>query len=145
VEASGVTVSSAASQVSCLDVRVVGIRLAAERAHHLLLPPSVQLYGFVFGNRCDAPVRVDFTQVRATARLANGARVPLKAFDPRSELRPAMLGPRRSGSETIEFDSPNDDPIASVCVDMTQLADGAGGQREVCFGPSGEVVMPGPG
>jgi hypothetical protein len=134
-EADGVrSATSVARRLGCLDVRVT--------AGQVRLVSASPLFEFAFGNRCDVPVPVDFTRVRATGRFAEGEGVAMRAFDPGSELRPATLGAHRAGREVIEFDPPDGaGTIVSVCVDITRLAVGGDGRQEICFRRAGALTI----
>jgi hypothetical protein len=119
-----------ARRLACLEV---GVALVGD-AH---APPSDPVVQVSFGNRCRDPVPVDFGQLRVTARYP-GAAAPeavLQPFDPDREIRPALLGGRRSARETIEFLAPAGMSAVptDVCVDVSNLEPGRRAEP-VCFG-----------
>ncbi len=116
-----------ALRVGCLDMN---INVVTNR----LVPDSSVLFAYVFGNRCDAPTRVDFPSVRVTGKAEGGTGLTWTAFDPRREIRPGTLGPRAWGAETIEYDPPQSGPPpSSICIDFARLTDDVGANSEVCF------------
>ncbi len=79
-----------------------------------------------FGNRCDHSVRVDLGAVQAFGRFADGSRVALVAYDPEHVIRAGRLDPRRQGSESIEYQHP-DDPAArpvELCLTLGGITGG---------------------
>src|SRR5262245_15924812 len=67
--------------VGCLDVSV-------ERRTDFPIGPVL---GYQFANRCDHPTTVDLGSIAVIGRDTGGAEVALRAYDPRSELRPVTL------------------------------------------------------
>jgi hypothetical protein len=117
----------ASRRVGCIDVRIA---LACNR----VVAPNRPLVAFAFGNWCDAPATIDFTKVRVTARDADPGDQPMTAFDPRGEIRPAVLDARGSGREVVEFDGVADDrPVHSLCIDVSSLAEGGDAVPTACL------------
>jgi hypothetical protein len=107
--------------VGCID-------LSVERRPDLTGGGTVLAYEF--GNRCDHPAAVDFTQVNVVARTYEGSDVTLHPFDPEWQIKPLELDGRATGREAIAY--PYDDRLAEVCVDAASLAHQAPA-RWLCF------------
>jgi len=130
--------SAAVRTVGCLDVRVA---LACNR----VVAPNRPLVAFTFGNRCGAPVAVDFTRIRVTARDPYAGDEPMTVFDPRSEIHPGILGAHAGGREVLEFDRPEENrPFTSLCLDLNSLAEGGGAGPPVCLAHSDDACKAGP-
>lgn len=126
--------SGNAPHATARTLRVGRLDVHVNAVTNRLVPESSILFAYVFGNRRDAPARVDFAGVRVTARTEDGTRTTWTPFDPRREIRPATLGPRAWGAETIEYDPPRSGPLpSSICVDFARLTDDVGANSEVCF------------
>jgi hypothetical protein len=100
------------AQVGCLDVAVA-------LTDDATAPPPIVAYEF--GNRCSHQTIVDFSAVRVFATGADGARIELRPYDPKSELRPMQLDAFTSGDERIAYQSPWPSPPPVVCVDLSGL------------------------
>ena len=130
-----------AQQIGCLDVAAAIDAIGDPR-----VPAESALVTLDFGNRCDRPVRFDVRRMRVTAGALGGAVWPLVAFDPRAELRPAVLDAHARGHETIRFDPPagaggptSGAPPVQVCVDLRALVDGVDAAApRVCLQRIGE-------
>ena len=81
--------------VGCLDVAVAGRWSRG--------PAIAQAVQLDFGNRCDRPVVVDFSALRAFGRDDGGRGHPLRIRDPRGEIRPLSLEARTVGREVLEL------------------------------------------
>ena len=110
--------------VGCLDVAVAG-RWSPS-------PTVAQAVQVDFGNRCDRPVVVDFTALRAVGRDDGGREHALAIHDPRREIHPLSLEARTAGREVIELRAGAAGQPArmqSACVDVARLASGSRGER----------------
>ena len=107
--------------VGCID-------LSVERRPDLTSGGTVLAYEF--GNRCDHPATVDFTQVKVTGRTFAGEDLALAAFDPEWQIKPMQIDGRSTGKEAIAY--PSDARLAEVCVDAASLAHEAPA-RWLCF------------
>lgn len=107
--------------VGCID-------LSVERRPDLTTGGTVLAYEF--GNRCDHPAPIDFTQVKVLARTYTGEDVALEAYDPEWQIKPQLLDGRAIGAEAIAY--PSDRRLAEVCVDAASLAR-ATPARWMCF------------
>jgi hypothetical protein len=107
--------------VGCID-------LSVERRPDLTSGGTVLAYEF--GNRCDHPATVDFTEVKVTGRTFAGEDLELAAFDPEQQIRPLQIDGRATGKEAIAY--PSDARLAEVCVDAASLAHEAPA-RWLCF------------
>jgi hypothetical protein len=117
----------------------------ATAACNRVVAPNRPLVAFTFGNRCNAPVAVDFARIRATAHDPYAGDEPMTVFDPRSEIHPAVLGARTRGREVIEFDRAEEDrPFVSLCVDVSSLAEGGGAAAPACLAHSDDACKPAP-
>lgn len=96
--------------VGCID-------LAVERRPDLSTGGTVLAYEF--GNRCDHPAPVDFSQVKVLARTYDGQDVALEPFDPDWQIKPLELDGRAAGKEAIAY--PAVTRLAEVCVDAASL------------------------
>lgn len=105
---------SARSTRGCVDI---AIRAALDPHAE---GPVLDLY---LGNRCDEGVWVDIPAVEVTAHLANGEDMAVGLYDPRNELKPAVLGGRELVMERIETEAPVD--TLSVCANLEQLTSAA--------------------
>jgi hypothetical protein len=128
--------------IGCLDVAVAG-RWSPS-------PAIAQAVQVDFGNRCDRPVVVDFTAVRAVGRDDGGRELALAIHDPRREIRPLSLEARTVGREVIELrpaagPGPAPARMRSACVDVGRLADGAmHAPRWLCVSrPAGRLAATG--
>jgi hypothetical protein len=108
--------------VGCID-------LSVQRRPDLTGGGTVLAYEF--GNRCDRPAMVDFTQVKVVARTFTGEDLTLEAFDPEWQIKPLQIDGRSSGREAIAY--PADQRLAEVCVDAASLTHAAPA-RWLCFG-----------
>ncbi len=123
--------TAAVRRVGCLDVRIA---LACNPA----VAPERPLVAFSFGNRCGSAARVDFGGMRVTARDADGAAVPVAAFDPRSEIHAGTLGAGAQGREVIEYDpvTPSAQQagrVSALCFDLTSLSDAVADVPVACL------------
>jgi hypothetical protein len=126
--------SGSAPHATTRTLRVGGLDVHVNAVTNHLVPESSVLFAYVFGNRRDAPARIDFTGVRVTARTEDGTRTTWTPFDPRREIRPGTLGPRAWGAEAIEYDPPRSGPPpSSICIDFARLTDDVSANSEVCF------------
>lgn len=129
--------AAARATVGCLDVAVAG-RWDAARTD--------QVVEIDFGNRCDRPVVVDFTSLRAAARDAGGREYRLIVYDPGHEIRPLGLEARSVGREVLELRPADDAPLdmRAACVDVGLLAGGPAPPRWLCIErPRGAVARRG--
>jgi hypothetical protein len=114
--------------VGCLDVSV-------ERRADLALGPVL---AYQFANRCDHVAVVDLGAAVVVGRNAQGTDIPLRPYDPRSELHPTALDGRNIGAEALAY--PADRAMPQLCVDAATLVHEARPQW-LCFGaPAGPVV-----
>lgn len=100
--------------VGCVDVAVDRGADAAARGPVLAI---------AMANRCDHATRVDVSALRVVGRLGGGGAVRLAPFDPRDEIRPALLDARSVARETIEYRAPAAD-LEALCVELDGLAPG---------------------
>ncbi len=107
--------------VGCID-------LSVERRPDLTGGGTVLAYEF--GNRCDHPAAIDFTQVIVRARTYDGKDMRLEAFDPDGQIKPLQIDGRTAGKEAIAY--PSEDRLAEVCVDAASLTHEAPA-RWLCF------------
>jgi hypothetical protein len=107
--------------VGCID-------LSVERRPDLSSGGTVLAYEF--GNRCDRPATVDFTQLKVVARTYSGEDLTLAAFDPEWQIKPMQIDGRSAGAEAIAY--PSDARLAEVCVDAASLTHEAPA-RWLCF------------
>ena len=96
--------------VGCID-------LSVERRPDLTSGGTVLAYEF--GNRCDHPAAIDFSQVKVLARTYDGKDLTLEAYDPDFQIMPLQLDGRATGAEAIAY--PADERLAEVCVDVASL------------------------
>jgi hypothetical protein len=117
----------ATRRVGCLDVRM------ALACNHVVAQ-NRPLVAFTFGNRCDAPVAIDFTRVRVTAHDGDAGDEPMTAFDPRGEIHAALLGAHARGREVVAYDPASEDrSVASLCVDVSSLVEGGDAVPPACL------------
>ena len=109
----------------CLDV-------AVEVGHvEPLTAPVVQ---YMFGNRCDHEVVLDFPAVQVRARTEDGRELHLAAYDPRHEIHADALPARLTGREAIAYDGDfAERPLSEVCVEIGALEHAA--PRWICEVP----------
>jgi hypothetical protein len=107
--------------VGCID-------LSVERRPDLTSGGTVLAYEF--GNRCDRPATVDFTQAAVRGRTFSGKDIDLVAYDPEWQMRPLAIDGRTAGKEAIAY--PSDERLAQVCVDVASITREAP-QRWLCF------------
>lgn len=114
-------------RVGCVDVRVELVRASAVEA-------SWPVVGLDLGNRCREAVYVDLRHVRVTARWDETDAVALRAYDPRAEMRGAVLDGRARAREVVAFVAPEGvwNRPAAVCVDVSGIT-AAEGSPPVCF------------
>lgn len=110
--------------VGCID-------LAVERRPDT--PGGSAVLAYDFGNRCDHPATIDFSQVKVLARTYDGKDRTLEAYDPDWEIKPLEIDGRATGHEAIAY--PSDERIAEVCVDAASLTH-EGPARWLCFASS---------
>ena len=105
-----------ARRLDCLDVRV-------ETLSDPAVPASWPVVGIDIGNRCRDAVHVDLRHVRVTARYADGLSQRVRAFDPRRELRAAVLDSRARAREVIAYVAPDSayDAPSAICVDVAGI------------------------
>jgi hypothetical protein len=139
--------AGARATVGCLDVSVAG---RWSRASSTGQTATGQAVVVDFGNRCDRPVVVDFTTLRAFGRDAGGREHPLAIYDPRGEIRPLSLEARSAGREVLELRrqaaaGATAARVRSACVDVGRLTRHAGpAPRWLCVSrprqdPAGEA------
>ncbi len=121
-EASG-AFAGARATVGCLDVSVAGRWSPARSTGQTATGQTVVVD---FGNRCDRPVVVDFTSLRAFGRDAGGREHRLAIYDPRGEIRPLSLEARSAGREVLELRrqataGATAARVRSACVDVGRL------------------------
>lgn len=111
--------TSARATVGCLDVAVERYWDAAA------VGPTARV---AVANRCDRAVEVDLGAIRASGRTSGGARVAHAAYDPRAEIRPALLDGRSVAAEVIEYRPVAGDVrgLDGLCLDVSAIA---GGER----------------
>lgn len=116
-----------ARRLECLDVRVETLRDPA-------VPASWPVVGIDVGNRCRDAVYVDLRHVRVTARWEHAPARRLRAFDPRYELRAAVLDGRARAREVIAYVAPEgvEDPPSTICIDVGGITRAAP-VAPVCF------------
>ncbi|HUJ61054.1 MAG TPA: hypothetical protein VLX92_21270 [Kofleriaceae bacterium] len=90
------TLHGVPATVGCVDVVLARGSDAAAKG------PVVD---YVFGNRCNHTVVVDFTALRVRGHDASGNELALVPYDPQHELRPLPLPARGVGHEMIEYDA----------------------------------------
>lgn len=102
--------AEARATVGCIDIA------AEPRFDSAAVGPVLRV---AVANRCDRAVQVDLGAIRA-----RGDRVDHRPFDPRGEIRPALLDGRATAAETIEYR-----PVAPVvgyprtlCLDVSAIA-----------------------
>jgi len=110
--------AGARTTVGCLDVAVAGRWSRAGAVGQAVV--------IDFGNRCDRPVVVDFTSLRAVGRDAGGREHRLAVYDPRREIRPLSLEARSAGREVLELRrrataGATAARVRSACVDIGRL------------------------
>jgi hypothetical protein len=98
--------------LDCLDVAV------SPRAELRAVGPVVEI---AVGNRCDHAVEVDFGAIRVAGH---------RAFDPREEIRPALLDGRAVAVEVIEYRPVSDAIATTLCLDISNMAPGS--QPPIC-------------
>jgi hypothetical protein len=127
--------------VGCLDIAVAGRWKAAD--------VRGQVVEIDFGNRCDRPVVVDFTSLRAVGRDDGGREQALAVYDPAGEIRPLDLEARTVGREVLELRpaalaapaSPG--RLRSACLDLGRLRGGPA-ERWICIArPPGAAAASG--
>lgn len=96
----------------CLDLAVALVHDASVSG------PVIQ---YSFGNRCRRSVTVDIGAARVVARDASGARVALRPYDPRAEIRPLPLDALMSGREQIRYQSAAPVSAVAICVDIAAI------------------------
>jgi hypothetical protein len=120
--------------VGCIDISV-------ERRPDLTGGGTVLAYEF--GNRCDGPAPIDFTQAKVLARTFDGEDLTLVPFDPDYQIMPLKIDGRTTGKEAIAY--PTDKQLAEVCVDVAALTHQTPA-RWLCFAsnrpPALEVERP---
>jgi hypothetical protein len=121
--------------VQCLDVRVEPLADAGATG------PA---FTYTFGNRCDRAVRVDLAAIEAVGRFADGRHATLAAYDPEHVIHAGLLDPRRSGSESIEYQDPGD-PAArpvEVCLTLGGITGGVPQPPIECLQPAAPPQPP---
>jgi hypothetical protein len=109
----------------CLDLAVT------QTEDRLATGPVV---AYQFGNRCYHEIHVDLSSVHAVGRYKDGTR-PLKAYDPRHELRSMQLDGWSTGREEIEYLADDAGPPTAICVDVGRIDRSASPTaRWLCFG-----------
>lgn len=96
----------------CLDLAVALVHSGSAAG------PVIQ---YSFGNRCRRSVTVDIGAARVSARDASGARVVLRPYDPRAEIRPLPIDALMSGREQILYQSATRLSAISICVDVDAI------------------------
>jgi hypothetical protein len=132
--------AGARATVGCLDVSVAGRWSRASSTGQTATGQMAtgQTVVVDFGNRCDRPVVVDFTTLRAFGRDAGGREHPLAIYDPRREIRPLSLEARSAGREVLELRrqataGATTARVLSACVDVGRLTrDAAPAPRWLC-------------
>jgi hypothetical protein len=81
---------------------------------------GVPILAYEFGNRCDRSTVVDLGRARVVGYSATGAVYPLAPYDPRGEIRPALLDGRDRGRERIAYYTGVN--VLDVCVDVAAIA-----------------------
>jgi hypothetical protein len=79
--------------------------------------PVVDLY---LGNRCKDSVWVDIPKLAMSAYLEDGKEMPVTFYDPRDELRAAVLGGKEQTMVRLELVAPLES--LRVCARLDQLA-----------------------
>ncbi len=100
----------AARTMGCLDVGFVPFERGGQ-----------QLLDFHAGNRCPEPVAVDLSGVVLDAETADGRKVPVKLYDPRTELVVVHIGASERGRERLRIDGPSE-VLDRLCLDVQKLA-----------------------
>lgn len=102
-----------AATAGCLDVAIT------PRPELRAVGPVVEI---AVANRCDRPVEIDFGSIRAPGYAA---------FDPRDEIRPALLDARSTAIEVIEYRALTA-AAGAPCFDVSELG-GRAGTRPMCM------------
>jgi hypothetical protein len=79
--------------------------------------PVLDLY---LGNRCTESVWVDIPALQMTAYLDDGQEMPVRFYDPRDELKSAVLGGKELAMERLELDAPIE--TQRICAQIDGLA-----------------------
>jgi hypothetical protein len=79
--------------------------------------PVIDLF---VGNRCKESVWIDIPALEMTAYLEDGQAIPAGFYDPRDELRPALLGGKQLATERLELLAPIE--TLRVCAKLETLA-----------------------
>lgn len=79
--------------------------------------PVLDLY---VGNRCVESVWIDIPKLAMTAYLADGQEMPVDFYDPRDELKPALLGGKQLAMERIELSAPME--TVRLCAQLDGIA-----------------------
>lgn len=115
----------ASATVGCLDVAVAAASDAAA------IGPVARI---AVANRCDRAVAVDLGAVRASGRASGAADVAYYAFDPRAEIRPAILDGRSVAAESIEYRSVDADRrVTALCFDVSAIANRDHAAEPICI------------
>ena len=104
---------AAVAHRGCLDL---GVHLT----RHPSVPGRFTVVRYELGNRCDRPLRLDLSAVRARARYADGVELTLARHDPRREVVPATLEHRSRAVEVLAYAPaiPRDGAPAVVCLTL---------------------------
>jgi hypothetical protein len=115
------TFGRTSSTIGCLDVGLQ--RQPAKYALDVVV-------AYDFGNRCDTPTMVDLAAVKVFGTTEPDHMIQLLAYDPRDEIRPALLDGNAVGREVIAYRA--DVAISTVCVDVAAIAH-KGSSRLLCL------------
>lgn len=115
--------------VGCLDIAI------QRRVDHEAKP----VLAYRLGNRCNRAVEVDLLHVAVVGHTTDGREVALAPYDPRGEVRPALLDGRLVASEALAYTARG--PVDRICVDAASILR-AQPARWLCFGgATGEGVL----
>lgn len=130
-------------RVGCLDVAIERRPDIDARA----VGGYAAVLGYRFGNGCDHPVRLDLGELHVFGVDAEGDRLSLRAFDPRTQIRVARLAGRTAGGEVLAYAAPR--PLVEVCVEVTSfgalLPTTEPATRWVCLARDGAARTPAEG
>ena len=107
----------------CLDIAIQAVHDAAAEG------PVLDVY---LGNRCNDAVWVDLAALEVSARLPDGQSIFVGLYDPRDELRAAVLGGRESVTERIEVQAPLESLSLCARLDRVAAAAQAGPPQVLC-------------
>lgn len=102
---------AAVARRGCLDL---GVQLT----RHPSVPARFTVVRFELGNRCERPLTLHLSAVRARARYADGVELALALHDPRREVVPAALERRSRAVEVLAYApaTPREGAPAVVCL-----------------------------